>query len=278
VALPAAVALVLAASSYSVFGAVRDHSERTLALTSTTNPSWIDERIGTGTDAAYIYGATPDYFSEAQVLWQTEFWNRSVDSVYTLGPADPALTATPATLDTLSGEIVPQAGSSDTGRYVVAPQSMKIDGRLIAQHHWLALYRTDGEIRLATGLGGVYADSWMGDFAAFTHFAKPRRAGHLEVRISRLGWGGPTPPGKVTIKIGRFGEVNGGPGITQETAARTWTVRSGAARSFVVPTPKAPYRLEIRVTPTFSPIEYGQPDTRQLGAQVQISPAASWTG
>ena len=278
VALPAAVALALAASSYSVFGAVRDHSERTLALTSTTNPSWIDERIGTGSEAVYVYGATPDYFSEAQVLWQTEFWNRSVGSVYTLGPADPALTASPATFDTVSGKIAVQAGSSNPVRYVVAPQSVKIDGRLLAQHHWLALYRTDGEIALATHLGGVYPDSWMADFAAFTQYAKPRRVGRLEVRISRLGWGGPSPPGRVTVKVGRFGEVNGGPGITRVTAARTWTVRSGAARSFVLPTPKAPYRLEIRVTPTFSPINFGQPDTRQLGAQVQISPAASWTG
>jgi len=277
--LPAAVALVLAASSYSVFGAIREHSERTLALTSSSNPSWIDEEIGSDSEAAYVYGATPDYFGEAQILWQTEFWNRSVGRVYMLGPADPALTATPAAFDTVSGKIVAQPGEAPSdARYVVVPNSVKVDGRLLAQHHWLALYRTDRQLRLATHLGGVYPDSWIADFAAFTHYAQPARAGRLTVRISRLGWGGPSPPGRVTITIGPFGRVDGGPGITRPIARRTWTVRSGKARSFALPTPKVPYRLEIRVTPNFSPAEYGQPDTRQLGAQVQISPAAKWTG
>jgi hypothetical protein len=124
----------------------------------------------------------------------------------------------------------------------------------------------------------VYQDSWMADFAAFTHYATPRRAGRLEVLISRQGWGGPSPPGRVTITVGVLGKLNGAPAITRVVESKTWTVRSGTARSFTLPTPKAPYRLEIRVTPTFSPTQYGEADPRQLGAQVQISPAASWTG
>ncbi len=43
--------------------------------------------------------------------------------------------------------------------------------------------------------------------------------------------------------------------------------RDGISR---VPTPQTPYRLEINVEPTFSPLNYGQPDARQLGAQVDI--------
>ena len=89
----------------------------------------------------------------------------------------------------------------------------------------------------------------MSDFAAFTHYATPRRAGRLQVRVSREGWGGPSPPGRVPIKVGRLGNVNGTPGISRVIASRTWTVRSGTARAFTLPTPKAPYRLEIRVSP-----------------------------
>jgi hypothetical protein len=281
VALPASVAVVLAASSYSVFGAVRDHSQRTLALTSTAHPRWIDERIGPRSQAVYLYGATPDYFSEAQILWQTEFWNRTVGTVYTLGPADPGLTASPATFDPVTGRIVPQPGSappSQAIRYVVGPTSVKFDGRLLAQQGWLALYRINRPIRLATHLGGVHPDSWMADFAAFTYYATPKRAGSLEVRVSRQGWAGPSPPGRVTIKVGVLGDLNGGPVISRVLGSRTWTVRSGTVRSFTLPTPKAPYRLEIHVTPTFSPIDYGVPDTRKLGAQVSISPASDWTG
>jgi hypothetical protein len=281
VALPAFVVLSLSAFSYVVQGAIRDHSERTLALTSTTEPSWIDERIGSQSDAVYLYGATPDYFGEAQILWQTEFWNRSVGTVYTLGPADPGLTAAPATFDMVSGRIIPQSGNeraSASARYVVAPKTVKFDGRLLAEQEWLALYRINPPMRLATHLGGIFPDSWMADFAAFTHYATPSRASRLRVRVSREGWGGPSPPGRVTIRVGRLGEVNGAPAISRAIASRSWTVRSATAREFTLPTPKVPYRLEIRVSPTFSPSQYGQPDPRQLGAQVQLSPAASWTG
>ena len=82
----------------------------------------------------------------------------------------------------------------------------------------------------------------------------------------------------MTINIGPLANLDGQPGISPVTSSRTWTVRSGTARSFTLPTPNAPYRLEIHVNPTFSPANYGQPDIRQLGAQVQVSPAFLWTG
>lgn len=280
VALPAFVAVSLAAFSWTVFGAIRDHAGRTLALTSASNPSWVDDRLGPGAKAAYIFGATPDYYGEAQVLWQTEFWNRGVGAVYTLGPPDPSLTATPATFDLLTGRITPAGGGADRKpiRYVIGPRSVKFDGRLLAEQEWLALYRLDGPLRLATHLGGVYPDSWMADFAAFTHYAKPKRPGSFDVTVSRLGWGGPSPPSKVTITVGPLGQADGVPVIEKVAASRTWTVRSRKARRFRLPTPNVPYRLEIRATPTFTPIEYGVPDTRKLGAQLQISPASDWTG
>jgi hypothetical protein len=280
VVFPALVAVVLAGSSYSVFGSIRDHSQRTLALTSTTNPSWVDERIS-GSKAVYLFGATPDYFGEAQILWQTEFWNRSIGTVYTLGQSDPGLTASPARFDTLSGRIVPQSDSERSAaasRYVVAPTTVRFVGRQIARQGGLVLHRINPPMRLATHLGGVFPDSWMADFAALTHYSTPIREGRLGVRISRLGWGGPSPPGKVTINIGLLGNLNGTPAISRLTASRSWTVRSGKEQSFTLPTPKAPYRLEIRVSPTFSPADYGKPDVRQLGAQIQIGAVSSRTG
>ena len=53
----AGVALFLVLASVSVHGAIRDHSRATLALTDPTEPSWIDERIGSSAKAAYLYGA-----------------------------------------------------------------------------------------------------------------------------------------------------------------------------------------------------------------------------
>ena len=41
-------------------------------------------------------------------------------------------------------------------------------------------------------------------------------------------------------------------------------------RRFTLPTPGDPYRVEVHVGSTFTPADYGYPDTRQLGAQVDV--------
>jgi hypothetical protein len=273
VALPGFVALFLVVSSSIVFDAITEHARATLGLTSTSNPSWIDEQIGADSEAVYIYGVSLEPFGEAQILWQTEFWNRSVGTVYTLGPADPALTASGATFDLVTGRIVPQPGGpSSPIRYAVIPTIFKLAGRVLAQQGQLALYRVNSPMQLTSTIGGVYADNWMSSFAALTHYATPRRRGWLHVRVSREGWGGPSPPGKLTIQLGPLVAVGGQPGIGKPATSKTWTVRSGKAENFVFRTPDIPYRLELKVEPTFSPASYGAADARQLGAQVWIRP------
>jgi hypothetical protein len=74
----------------------------------------------------------------------------------------------------------------------------------------------------------------------------------------------------VTIKAGPLVIRNAQPTIREPAASRTWTVRSGRARSFILPTPKSPFRVEINVDPTFSPATYGHADGRQLGAQLEL--------
>jgi hypothetical protein len=53
---------------------------------------------------------------------------------------------------------------------------------------------------------------------------------------------------------------------------RRWVVHRLAERTFTFDAPP-PVRVEIHVRPTFSPSQFGQPDTRQLGAQVSFG----WT-
>lgn len=275
VVLPLSVAVFLALGSYSVFGSIRDHSRATLALTQASAPSWIDERIGRDADASILYGATADPFGEAQILWQTEFWNRSVGTIYNLAYPDPAAQRpNAATFNGVTGRITPTSGAPGPTEYVVAPTALRLVGTRLEQQGGLVLYRIRPPMRLATAVGGIYGDSWMGNFAALTHYTTPRRAGRLRVRVSREGWGGQSPPGEVTINVGLLGDLNGTPAISVLTDSETWTVRSGVARSFTLATPKAPYRLEISVDPTFSPASYGHWDTRQLGAQIQLESAS----
>jgi hypothetical protein len=277
VVLPGGVALLLLIFSYSVFGSVRDHARATLGLTSPSNPSWIDERIGTRSNSAFIFGASPDSLGEAQVMWQTEFWNRSVGTVYTFGASDPGTTAGLPTFDAMTGRIAPQSGvgsRSITIPYAIAPTTIQLAGKILAEEGRLALYRIDPPLRLATHLGGVYQDSWMGAFAALTHYATPARRGWLNVRVSREGWAGPSPPGRVTMKLGPLVVAGGQPAVGRPATTRTWTVRSGKAENFILRTPAVPYRVEFRVEPTFSPASYGMADVRQLGAQVWIRPVS----
>jgi hypothetical protein len=271
VVLPSTVALFLAVSSTFVFDSIRDHSRATLGLTSPADPSWIDDRIGRGSAAAFLYGTTADPYAEGQVMWQTEFWNRSVGTIYALGVPDPAsLPANAATFDPLTGRIMPTDGAPTAVRYTVVPTTLQVNGRLLAQEGRLALYRVEPPLQLASHLGGVYADGWMGGFAALTHYAD-RGPSHVLVRISREGWGAESPPGQVEIKAGPMVVVGGQPTVGEPAVTKTWTVRSGRAKSFVLPTPKPPLRVEIRISPTFSPSDYGEPDPRELGAQLHIS-------
>jgi hypothetical protein len=66
--------------------------------------------------------------------------------------------------------------------------------------------------------------------------------------------------------------IDGAPTLGRPTATREWTVHSGQTRTFDLPVPRAPFRVEVRVSPTFSPAQYGQGDTRQLGVQLAFSP------
>ena len=271
VVLPLTIGLFLVVSSFAVFRSIRDHSRATLALTSPSNPSWIDDRIGYHSEAAFVYGTSAEFVGDAQVMWQTEFWNRSVGTiVYPTGLPDPgSLPTRAANFDALAGRIT--SGSSLAGiRYAVAPSSVQLAGKRLEQEGHLVLYRIDPPMRFASVLGGVFADGWMGEFAALTHYAKPSGPGHLRVRLSREAWRGQSPPGHVTIKLGPLVKTAGGPGVGKPAVSRTWTIRSGAARRFVLQTPRVPYRLEIHVDPTFSPSGFGGVDGRQLGAQLEL--------
>ena len=74
----------------------------------------------------------------------------------------------------------------------------------------------------------------------------------------------------------RLGPVvirDGLPAIDRVTATGEWTAHSGKSRVFTFQTPPPPYRLELEVSPTFSPSRFGQADTRELGVQLDVQRA-----
>jgi hypothetical protein len=229
---------------------------------------WLDEITG-GEPAIYLGQNIDAGF--ALGIWLTEFWNKSLKQVWSIdgtapGPG-PVLTPDLVAVD---GRLSPDPGV----RYVVAERGVDIDGTIVGRPpksgRWF-VYRLNGPLRLAHAETGVFVDGWMGAESAYNQYASPGdRAGNMVVRLGRWAWGGPDKPSRVVIKVGTL--VKGAdkqPHIGKVTAVRRWVVHSLSRATFVIPTPRPPFRVEVRVSPTFSPSDYkGESDQRQLGAQV----------
>ncbi|HEV8601946.1 MAG TPA: hypothetical protein VGQ68_00980 [Gaiellaceae bacterium] len=269
-ALPAAVAAFFVLVTYAVFGSIRDHSSATRDLIHSPRQDWVDAALPPGSSAGFLFGASADPFVEAHLMWQVEFWNRDVMKVYNLAPEPASFAKTAAGVDRLTGRIAPQDGRVFPFRYVVTSDNLGLSGRLIARQSPFALYQVRPPLRLVSEVEGLYADGWMGAEAALTRYVgRPRR---LEVRLSRQAWQGPDVPGRVTIELGKpAAEAGGAVGLGRVLERRTWVIHSGAHRTFRLRAPKPPFRVEIHVSPTFSPIRFGKADPRELGAQVDLS-------
>jgi hypothetical protein len=123
-------------------------------------------------------------------------------------------------------------------------------------------------------LEGVYADGWTGSAAALTQYVTPgNRPIRLRVLLTRAAWTGPDVPGQVVLRLGPVVTRDGLATIDRVTATGEWTAHSGKSRVFTFQTPPPPYRLELQVSPTFSPSRLGASDTRELGVQLDVQRA-----
>jgi hypothetical protein len=149
---------------------------------------------------------------------------------------------------------------------------------VVAPAPW-RLLRIDPPLRLASTPTGIEPDGWVTPplgapqdapaFSAYNQFSTPGNApGEIKITISRAGWLGTDKPGHVTIKVGRL--VRGPdkqPALGKVSQVLRWTVHSGKTRVFrVAGGPRT--RVEVTISPTFSPHDFGGSDRRQLGAQV----------
>ena len=268
VVIPLAIALFLSLTTHSVDGAIRGYAGGLSAINgSTGDHSWIDDAVGRDANVGYLYGTSTDLFAEASLLWQTEFWNRSVRRVYNLGSPEPVgflettLKSNPATgrLAGASGAAVPT--------YMAVANGFELAGKVVARHPPFVLYRVAPPLRLGSSIQGVYGDTWMGADATYLRYATPGgRRGIVQLGLSRAAWGGPDVPGHVRIQVSA---LRGSKTLT--TTTRRWVIHSSRGRVFRLPTPRPPFEVTVHVQPTFSPARFGFPDTRQLGAQASFA-------
>ena len=238
-------------------------------------PNWIDRATG---------GAPTMYLGQDIVdptgIWLMEFWNRSVRYVWSLdGTAPgPGPTSTPNVFKP-DGTLQQQRGEV---QYVVADGGIEVRGTVVARPPsrggapgGVRLYRIDYPVRLRKAVDGVFTDGWMSDEASYSQYSTPAgQPGWAVVDVSRGDW---NLGGRVRIAVGkiaigpdfnaRLGEV---------TATRTGTFGPRPGTRFVIPTPAPPFRVDVRVTPTFVPNELDprSGDRRRLGAVIAFAFAA----
>ena len=259
-ALPAGVGLFLALTGYSDFGSARVQAFAARTAPGVGDANWIDDRVGT--DAKVVFVNDQGLDGDPHVLWQTEFWNRSVHPVLNLAAPQDVL-GTTATINPATGritaaqpDVVRDAG---TAKYAVAPATIELAGRVLERPGRLVLYRLQQPLRIARSTSGLYTDGWTADRVSLTQYATPAPGpAVLVITFQRPSIGIPLDPAKVTITAGPLG--------ADPTANRIVTVPEGKTRVLTVPVRSLPFHVDLTVSPTFSPAALGlSADTRQLG-------------
>jgi hypothetical protein len=211
-----------------------DDQARAVARTAAmpADRSWVDDIAGKDANVVLLNTANfmpetarGDYFTVWAPWWETEFWNRSARTVYSLGSPEPIpLAHRDGALDWATGVVqgVPPAKLvlSDP-RFVVA------GGRLRATRAFV-LSEPTAPLRLASATEGVFRDGESSPYAAYDRWIPGARRVRIEVGA-----------GPVTLHI-RVGQLVGGPAMGRVTDEIT------ASGSVTVPVPPAPFRIEVR--------------------------------
>jgi hypothetical protein len=234
--------------------------------------TWVDDVTGSA-PTLYIGQQMEDHNGE----WLLEFWNRSIRGLFSLdGTAQgPGPTRTP------DPRLADGALSHDPGYpFAVVEGGIDVVGEVVATHQHVAggalqpwrLVRIEPPLRLRASVTGVYPDGWAGESSAYTRYStEGNKTGRVRVIVSREAWGGPNKTGHVTIRIGPI--VIGDdkqPHVVRATQVKRLDIHSKEEKSVVLDAPGPRFRIEVMITPTFSPQELSpdQSDRRQLGAKL----------
>jgi hypothetical protein len=268
-AIPISLAVFFAVSSSTVFGALRGEAYLArYAVGLGADSSWIEEDLGRDQAVTYLYTDTEaGALAATRIVTQAEFWNRNVKWVTSIGATEVCPLPEKAARVGSAGTIEPAADQGAlTESIVVTASTLRLAGQQLASHPPLFAYRVRRPLRLSSDIEGIYSDGWTGGHATYTHFEAPAPGSSLYVDVSRSNWKGPDVPGAVEVRVSTL--------TGRLLARRTWVIHSGTARTFRFRAPRRPFRVDLRIEPTFVPADFGHPDGRSLGALfgVQVVP------
>ncbi len=238
--------------------AAQDFSERAIGALPGTD--WVDARTG---------GALTLYLGQRineNALYPLEFWNKSIGEVWSLDAS------TPPPGQTITPNLAKPDGTISAQRNVdwaIGDNGVEFVGTPVERHGATVLFRIKRPLRITSAASGVYDDGWMGSDASFSQYSTPgNRPGVARLTVSRAGATGLEPPTRVRIRMGTVRiDKNGQPQIARVLATRNWLLKGRDIRTFELPA-RPPYRIELHVSRTFRPVDYGLSDSRALGAQV----------
>jgi hypothetical protein len=127
---------------------------------------WIDRKVGPDAKVAVVWTGNTDKFT----VWENEFFNRSVGTVYATGPPLPGdLAETPVRISPLTGKLLANGRPVRT-QYALADTSLALEGTVVAQdvNKRMVLYRVNGPLRQVSRVSGLYGDTWSGRDVTYT--------------------------------------------------------------------------------------------------------------
>jgi hypothetical protein len=232
---------------------------------------WVDRYAGDG--SVVVVGQ--QFGSDTNDVHMLEFWNRSIDKVWSVDPGSPAPGPGPIQTPDLvrsDGTLLPNPETD----YAVAIRGVALQAPVVATKPGQTLYRLDGKpLKLAFSQSGVFSDSWMSTFAAYNRFDIPRGTRGL-VRVdlveARCAPGGPTV--RATVRVGplKIG-ADKQPALASVTEEQRLRIEQCGTRHPLLRLPGGPWRVEVEVNPTYVPSELdpSSSDTRALGVKVGFS-------
>jgi hypothetical protein len=237
----------------------------------TGDPSWIDHAVGRDNRVEFLY--TPEIDADQHILYEAEFWNRSVRRVFGVTAPVPSISDVTAPLDPASGRVLPQLPPDSPDlrpRYVVAANTVDVAGTRVAGAGLLELHRVHPPLRFATIVAGLTPDAWTSPSATYTRYVPARPGARVIVGVSRPPLDGP-PPATVTVTVGRLRTVNGVATIGHGWVRQSWVLPNGTSHQFELPLRRGPFQVGVSVSPPFVPSNYGYGDDRTLGVQASFT-------
>lgn len=129
---------------------------------------WVDRKVGRDADVAVLWSGNTSAFA----IWENEFFNRSLGTVYHTGSGLPGgLPETAVTVDEETGLLRGPDGKELRHRYVLTDTSVELAGSVVARDgkKGIVLVRLDGPLRSTTRVTGLYPnDSWSGREVTYT--------------------------------------------------------------------------------------------------------------